>query len=120
MANSRFSCFHVERPEQFASVLLDEEGLVRRIDVKRAKPASPWIWGAFRLSGAAFQELHRLWCEPGRRDEYVGTLVNAFLAGGGSARGVKAGEGYHDIGTLEGYRAAVALLAEREPKPAPA
>ena len=42
------------------------------------------------------------------RDEYIGTLVNAYLAAGGEAVGVKAGRSYVDVGTLHGYRAAIA------------
>ena len=40
------------------------------------------------------------------RDEYFGTLVNAYLAQGGRAIGVKAGSAYVDVGTVDGYRAA--------------
>ena len=39
-------------------------------------------------------------------------LVNAYLAGGGRAVGVKAGRSYVDVGTLGGYRSAITLLAE--------
>ena len=45
---------------------------------------------------------------------YVGTLVNAWLARGGEARGVRAGESYVDVGTLHGYREAIQLLERRE------
>jgi glucose-1-phosphate thymidylyltransferase len=47
-----------------------------------------------------------------RTDEYFGTLVNAYLAQGGEAAAVKAGEAYVDLGTLHGYRAAMSLLQE--------
>src|SRR5690606_5878229 len=60
--------------------------------------------------------LHALWQEPGRGDEYVGTLVNAWLARGGTARGVRAGERYVDVGTMHGWREAVALLDARPPE----
>jgi len=46
-----------------------------------------------------------------RQDEYIGTLVNAYLARGGQALGVKIGQSYVDVGTFNGYRAATALLA---------
>ena len=58
-------------------------------------------------------ELHTLWLERGRRDEYIGTLVNAWIARGGRARGIPAGETYVDVGTLHGYREAIQALAER-------
>ena len=47
-----------------------------------------------------------------RQDEYIGTLVNTWIAAGGRALGVKAGTAYVDVGTLHGYRAAVGLLGE--------
>ena len=52
-------------------------------------------------------------------DEYFGTLVNAWLAAGGEALGVKAGDAYVDVGTLHGYRAAIALLADAAQSSAP-
>ena len=45
----------------------------------------------------------------------MGTLVNAWLAAGGRAIGVPAGRAYVDVGTLDGYRAAIRLL-EHEPE----
>ena len=57
-------------------------------------------------------ELHALWQERRCGDEYMGTLVNAYLAGGGRAVGVKAGTSYVDVGTLGGYRSAITLLSE--------
>jgi hypothetical protein len=44
------------------------------------------------------------------RDPYVGTLVNAWLAAGGRAEAVHAGEAYVDTGTVGGYREAIRLL----------
>ena len=58
-------------------------------------------------------ELHELWVERSRKDEYLGTLVNAWLARSGRAQGVRAGEAYVDVGTLHGYRRAIQLLASR-------
>jgi hypothetical protein len=57
--------------------------------------------------------LHQLWIERDRADEYFGTLVNAWLARGNRAVGVRAGESYVDVGTLDGYRAAIRILSER-------
>jgi dTDP-glucose pyrophosphorylase len=105
-----FLLFPVEHPELFDAVVTDAAGVVSEIQVKRPGAASGWVWGAFRMPGAVLHELHALWQEPGRRDEYVGTLVNAWLARGGRARGVRAGEAYVDVGTLHGYREAMRLL----------
>jgi hypothetical protein len=62
------------------------------------------------MPAPTLQALHSLWSEPGRGDEYVGTLINAYLERGGSARGVAAGERYYDVGTVDGYRAAIDAL----------
>jgi glucose-1-phosphate thymidylyltransferase len=91
----------------------DDGATVNSIQVKSAEPRSHWIWGAFKMPGRVFHQLHALWCEPGRRDEYFGTLVNAYLAQGGTALAVRAGEAYVDVGTLHGYREALRLLAEQ-------
>jgi dTDP-glucose pyrophosphorylase len=108
-----FLLFPVERPEFFDAVVLDGAGRVAAIEVKRPDASSRWIWGAFKIPGRIFPALRRLWIARGRADEYFGTLINAYLADGGSALGVKAGAAYVDVGTLNGYRAAMALLAEQ-------
>jgi len=107
-----FLLFPVERPELFDAVVLDGEDRVREIQVKQPSAASNWIWGAFKMPGEVFAMLRWLWLERGQRDEFFGTLVNAYLAQGGEAAGIKAGHAYVDVGTLNGYRAAVGLLAE--------
>ena len=66
------------------------------------------------MPGRVLHDLHTLWRERGGRDVYVGTLVNEWLARGGEARGVRAGEAYVDVGTLHGYREAIQLLERRE------
>ena len=108
-----FLLFPVNRPERFDAVLTDAVGRVREIRVKQENPGSPWIWGAFKLSGHTLRELHDLWCEREQRDEYIGTLVNAYLGRGGTAVGVRTGEAYVDVGTLHGYREAIRLLSGR-------
>ena len=105
-----FLLFPVERPELFDAVITDGEGVVREIQVKQRNAGSRWIWGAMKMPGQVFHTLYKLWCRPERRDEYMGTLVNAWLAEGGQARGFRYGEGYVDVGTLHGYRAAIRLL----------
>ncbi|HEX3555579.1 MAG TPA: nucleotidyltransferase family protein [Thermoanaerobaculia bacterium] len=112
-----FLLFPVQRPELFDAVVTDEDGRVLEIQVKRQDAASTWVWGAFRMPAAVFRELHELWrerAERGDRDVYVGTLVNAWLARGGEAWGVRAGESYVDVGTLHGYREAIQLLERCE------
>jgi dTDP-glucose pyrophosphorylase len=109
-----FLCFPVERPELFDAVVSDRSGAVEAIEVKHARPRSHWIWGAFRMPCATLRELQALWNERDRADPYVGTLVNAWLARGGRARAVRVGEAYVDVGTVNGYREAIRLLATEQ------
>ena len=106
-----FLCFPVEHPQFFDAVVARDDGSVQQILVKSPDVRSHWIWGAFKLSGRTFHELHELWREPGRQDEYIGTLVNAYLERGGRAMAVCAGEAYVDVGTVRGYREAMNLLS---------
>jgi dTDP-glucose pyrophosphorylase len=107
-----FLLFPVEQPEFFDAVVLDRDDRVVEIQVKQKDPGSKWIWGAFKMPGRVLEELRLLWLERDRQDEYFGTLVNAYIAKGGQAVGVKAGVSYVDVGTLHGYRAAIGLLSE--------
>lgn len=120
-----FLLFPVAHPEHFDAVLLDGEchgrpnrpkgERVREIRVKQSEPGTRWIWGAFKMPVRIFRELHALWLTREPRDEYIGTLVNAWLAQGGHAVGMKAGEIYMDVGTLDGYRTAMRVLTRRRP-----
>jgi len=108
-----FLCFPVARPELFDAVVADKDGTVREIQVKQEGATSHWVWGAFKLTGAIMRELHELWLTREPRDPYMGTLVNEWLARGGKALAVRAGESYVDVGTLHGYREAMQLLGTR-------
>jgi len=110
-----FLTFPVSRPELFDAVVTDEAGRVREIQVKREGAESNWVWGAFRMPGSVLHALHRLWRRRRERDEYIGTLVNAYLATGGEAVAVPVGTAYVDVGTLGGYREAMRLLSEGAP-----
>jgi glucose-1-phosphate thymidylyltransferase len=111
-----FLLFPVERPELFDAVVTDDDGRVLEVQVKRPDARSQWIWGAFRMPGSVLHDLHRLWCDRGQEDVYMGTLVNAYLARGGEAWGVRAGHAYVDVGTLHGYREAIRLLSAIPPE----
>jgi len=104
-----FLLFPVEEPSRFDAVVTQGRA-VTEIQVKAERPQSNWVWGAFRMPAEVFQALYQLWLEPGRGDEYVGTLVNAYLQRGGRAAAVPAGERYFDVGTVDGYRAAIDAL----------
>ncbi len=105
-----FLLFHVERPALFDAVVTDIVGRVLEIEVKSDQAQSNWVWGAFRLPGSVLHALHALWLRRGRQDEFIGTLVNAWIAEGGEACGIRAGQRYVDVGTLGGYREAIRLL----------
>src|SRR5205814_7764206 len=116
-AGLSFLLFPVERPEFFDAVVSDDAGRIIEIQVKQRDARSNWIWGALKMPGTVFRELFELWKQRDCRDEYLGTLVNAYLRSGHEATGVRAGQSYVDIGTLHGYRAAISLLSGmgREP-----
>lgn len=108
-----FLLFPVADPSAFDAVATDGTGRVLAIEVKSAQASTHWIWGAFKMNGRILRDLEALWRRRERRDEFIGTLVNAWIAEGGVATSVRAGEAYVDVGTFEGWRAAVAMLAER-------
>lgn len=106
-----FLLFPVANPSAFDAVATGEAGDVTEIQVKYERPVTEWVWGGFKMPGRILHQLQTLWQERGRADEYMGTLVNAYLARGGRAEGIKAGSAYVDVGTLEGYRSANELLS---------
>ena len=114
LADDRLSLllFPVAHPEFFDAVISNTAGEVQEVQVKQKDAQSEWIWGGIRMPGDVFHALHTLWCLPGRNDEYLGTLINAWIQLGNSVNGVQAGEAYVDVGTLNGYRAALRLLED--------
>jgi glucose-1-phosphate thymidylyltransferase len=110
-----FLLFPVERPENFDAVVVDGRDRVKEIQVKHAHPQSEWVWGAFKMPGAVLRDLFDLWSQRGHSDEYIGTLVNAWLAEGGTASALRLGKSYVDVGTMDGYCEAIRVLSERGP-----
>ena len=110
-----FLLFPVNHPERFDAVITDEGGRVLEIQVKDECPSSSWIWGAIKAPGMIFHELHSFWKWRQCKDDYMGSLVNAWLANGGVAFGVRSGNAYVDVGTLNGYREAIRLLGGTDP-----
>lgn len=113
-----FLLFPVDRPELFDAVITDGDDNVIEIRVKRSPRVSRWVWGAFKMPAAVLHDLHQLWLSRDPPDEYIGTLINAFIALGGRAKGRKTGQSYVDVGTLNGYREATLLLEARASLPA--
>jgi glucose-1-phosphate thymidylyltransferase len=106
--------FPVKQPELFDSVITAADGQVRKVEVKEPHPRSNWIWGGLRMPGGVLRQLFELWKARGRSDQYLGTLLNGFIADSGVVLGVRCGETYVDVGTLHGYREAIRILGERQ------
>ena len=109
-----FLLFPVDAPEFFDAVVTGEGDQVREIQVKHENPSSNWIWGAFRVPADDFASLHTLWQHRHKKDQYLGTLVEAYIANGHSVGAIRRGETYVDVGTLHGYREAVKLLGSKQ------
>ncbi len=105
--------FPVTNPSVFDAVLCDADGRVERVEVKQPKPGSNWIWGAVTASGRAYHELRMLWESRHREDEYLGHLLNAYIAAGNPVHATANGEHYMDVGTMEGYHNAQDYLRAR-------
>lgn len=102
--------FPVTNPSVFDAVVCDQFGYVEEVQVKKQDARSHWIWGAVTARGDSFHRLRLLWEARHRTDEYLGDLLNAFIAAGNVVEGKFAGELYMDVGTLEGYRNALDYL----------
>jgi dTDP-glucose pyrophosphorylase len=107
--------FPVPNPAAFDAVVCDEQGYVKQVQVKTSAAESNWIWGAVTATGESFHRLKLLWESRHRADEYLGDLLNAFIAAGNIVRGRHCGEIYMDVGTLEGYRKAQDYLRANRP-----
>lgn len=107
--------FPVEDPSAFDAVVCDDQGYVLSVEVKQAEAHSHWIWGAVTATGHSFHVLKQLWESRHRRDQYLGHLLNAYIAAGNPVRAFYVGEQYIDVGTLDGYRAAQDFLRSRDP-----
>lgn len=102
--------FPVQNPSAFDSVLCDPQNFVSKVEVKVSAPQSNWIWGAITATGNSFRSLKLLWDARHGEDEYLGTLLNAYIDAGNPVRGHFAGETYMDVGTMQGFRQAQDFL----------
>jgi len=100
--------FPVDHPERFDAVITNDRGDVEKVCVKSKQVVTEWIWGAMKMAGSTLADLHQIWSH--RNDEFLGTLINEYLARGGQVRGYRIGHSYVDVGTLNGYREALRLL----------
>lgn len=113
--------FPVEDSSVFDAVVCDPQGYVEKVEVKQSDAHSQWVWGAVTCTGHALHSLKLLWEARHREDEYLGHLLNAYIAAGNAVRGSYAGELYMDVGTLGGYHRALQYLrSTREARIEPA
>ena len=89
-------------------MLTDARHACLKIRVKQPNTGCRWIWGAFKMPARSRRIAYAL-ARAGIGDEYFGTLVNAWLARGGEALGVRAGSvrGCRDAGRLSRSHPAV-------------
>jgi dTDP-glucose pyrophosphorylase len=105
-----FLLFPVTAPEHFDAVVLSSKQEVEMIQVKQQNAATNWIWGAIKMSTAIYHDLYQLWIKREREDEFIGTLVNAWIARGGRGYGIPEGSDYLDVGTIDGFHIAFSQL----------
>jgi glucose-1-phosphate thymidylyltransferase len=102
--------FPVNEPRHFDAVVCDDLEYVERVEVKRPDAHSHWIWGAVTCTGEGFHALKLLWEARHREDQFLGHLLNAYIAAGNPVRATHSGEIYMDVGTVEGFHAAQDFL----------
>lgn len=113
--------FPVENPSAFDAVVSDHQSFVTKVEVKLPSPRSSWIWGAIAITGKAFHSLKLLWEARHCEDEYLGSLLNAYIHAGNPVRGHYVGETYIDVGTMQGFHHAQDFLrTHMRPVKAPA
>ncbi len=107
--------FPVAQPQLFDVALLDNNRRVIEVQGKKTTPDSNWVWGAMKFPAGVFHDLFRLWVANGRAYSELCSLLNAFVAQGGTVNGVCAGESYFDVGTPAGYLDVLQLLYTDDP-----
>ncbi len=113
--------FPVDEPSAFDAVVCDAQNYVEKVEVKQRDAHSAWVWGAVTCTGDAFHALKCLWESRHREDEFLGHLLNAYIAAGDAVRAHHVGELYMDVGTLDGYHRALQYLrSQRKPQGEPA
>ena len=95
-------------------MVTDADGRVQRDPGEAPRARSHWIWGAFKMPGAVLHELHALWLRARAAATSISARWSTPSCDGGAACGVRAGESYVDVGTLNGYREAMRLLARQD------
>ncbi|HET9784872.1 MAG TPA: sugar phosphate nucleotidyltransferase [Terriglobales bacterium] len=107
--------FPVERPEEFDAVIEAAPGQVRRVEVKKPGSSQRRVWGAITAPGHVFLRLHQFWRAHGQSQQYLGDLLNAWMAAGERVSCDHTGNQYWDIGTPTGYQRALTERAWQPP-----
>ena len=86
----------------FDSVVSDESGYVRRVDVKAQDYESLWIWGAVVTTGAAFRDLKLLWESRHREGRIPGIPAECVYRRWELSAGVARGRSVYGCGHAAG------------------
>lgn len=105
--------FPARHPEEFDAVVPGSGRRVAQVEVKLPGDPRRRVWGAITARGRELQALAELWRRRGERDQYLGHLLNAWIAEGGELSFDCQGTHYWDVGTPEGYARALADEAWR-------
>ena len=93
-------------------MVTDGAGWVQEIQVKRRRTLALDLGRDQDAGRGVSRSAGISGCERDAADEYLGTLVNAYLAEAAVRRRARR-EAYVDVGTLHGYREAIELLSEQ-------
>src|SRR5438270_2357557 len=102
--------FPVSEPSLFDAVIFNDAGEVSEVQVKRDDATSIWVWGAMIFTSRAFGELHQLWEARHREDEYLGDLLNAYIAAGNLVHASHVIENNIDVSTVSSYHSTQDLM----------
>ena len=89
---------------------------VREIQVKRADARSHWIWGAFKMPGRVLHELRRSGASATAATSISARWSTPIWRAAARRSASRPESAYVDVGTLHGYREAIALLGETAEK----
>jgi glucose-1-phosphate thymidylyltransferase len=103
-ADAALGLFRLEHDLERSDVVVrDDQGRVRRIEIKPAAPPSPWIWGCAAAPARLFDELGLY--------EWPGEFFSALCGRGADVAGVELSDRWLDIGTYDALARAPDWLA---------
>ncbi|HXE31950.1 MAG TPA: hypothetical protein VN515_09140 [Terriglobales bacterium] len=99
--------FPAAHPEAYDAVVPGFGERVARVEVKSCRDPRRRIWGAITAPGHEYLALERFWRVRGRGEQFLGDLLNAWIAAGNPVTYDCQGTRYWDIGTPAGYEYAL-------------